>query len=74
MPFYLKFTPLGHTFACYSVLALSYNASASKCPTFLAESARRRRLDPLESCHDNFCLHLEAGEQEGWGVVKHLCA
>lgn len=58
MPFYFRFIPLGPTSACYSLLVLSYSASSSSCPTFLAECVWQRGLDLPESCHDNFCLHL----------------
>ena len=57
--FYLKLKPLGHLFASYSVLMLSFSASSSSyCPTFLAGCV----LDLLESCHDNFCLQLRGSE------------
>lgn len=60
LSFYSKFRPLAHSFACYSVFALSCMASALLAAT---------RRDLLESCHDNFCLHLMSETRGDW--FKH---
>ena len=68
--FYLKLKPLGHPFASYSVLSLSFSASSSSyCPTFLAGCA----LDLLQSCHDNFCLRLRGSEAGQTCVCVCVC-